>query len=379
MAERVLVTGGAGFIGSHTVDALLSEGFDVRILDSLTPRIHPAGLPDYIPAEAEFVLGDVRDPDALRGALQDVDIVLHAAAYQDYRRDFATYTDVNTTSTALLYEIIVRERLGVRKILITSSQFVQGEGLYVDRRGRTHTPTFRSRAQLERGMWDHLDPHGVPMQWVPTGEDVAMPTNAYSLSKWGQEKTALVLGERYRIPTTVLRYSIVQGARQSFHNPYSGACRIFSLSYLAGKSPAIFEDGRQVRDFVNVADVVSANLLVIRNGDTDYRVFCVGGGTPVSILEFDRIVAAEFDRSDLEPNIPGIFRFGDTRNAVSDTAALRSLGWQPTRTVGDSVREYAEWLRSNNPEPAILESVAREMTDSGVVGRVQRGSRSTWW
>ena len=374
MAERVLVTGGAGFIGSHTVDALLAAGFEVRILDNLTPRVHPDGKPPYLPDEAEFILGDVRDHDLLRRSLADVYIVLHCAAYQDYRTDFAHYTDVNTTSTARIYEIIVGDRLEVGRVVIASSQFVQGEGLYVDRAGTVRAPAFRTREQLERGMWDHFDEEGFPMQWIPTGEDFSRPTNAYSLSKWGQEQTALVLGARYGIPTTVLRYSIVQGARQSFHNPYSGACRIFSLSYLAGRSPAIFEDGRQVRDFVNVADVVSANLLAIRRSEAVGRVFCVGGGTPITIREFDRIVAAEFGCLDMESNIPGIFRFGDMRHAVSDIGAIGGLGWQPGRTTADSVREYAAWIRGSAVEPSILERVAREMTSAGVVGHVRSES-----
>ena len=374
MAERVLVTGGAGFIGSHTVDALLADGFDVRILDNLSRRVHPDGKPHYIPDEAEFIVGDVRDHEALRRSLEDVDVVLHCAAYQDYRTDFAHYTDVNTTSTARIYEIIVGDRLEVDRVVIASSQFVQGEGLYVDRGGAVRAPAFRTREQLDRGMWDHLDEEGYPMQWIPTGEDFSRPTNAYSLSKSGQEQTALVLGARYGVPTTVLRYSIVQGARHSFHNPYSGACRIFSLSYLAGRSPVIFEDGRQVRDFVNVADVVSANLLAIRSSEAVGRIFCVGGGTPITIREFDRIVAAEFERLDMESNIPGIFRFGDMRHAVSDIGAISRLGWQPERTTADSVREYVEWLRDGAVEPSILDRVAREMTIAGVVGHVRSKS-----
>lgn len=374
MAERVLVTGGAGFIGSHTVDALLADGFEVRIFDNLTPRVHPDGKPGYLAEEAELIIGDVRDHDALRRSLAGVDIVLHSAAYQDYRTDFASYTEVNIASTARIYEIIVGERLDVRRVVVASSQFVQGEGLYVDRNGAVQAPSFRTREQLERGMWDHLDEEGVPMQWIPTGEDFSSPTNAYSLSKWGQEQTALVLGARYGVPTTVLRYSIVQGARQSFHNPYSGACRIFALSYLAGRSPVIFEDGRQVRDFVNVADVVSANVLAIRDSEAVGRIFCVGGGTPITIREFDRIVAAEFGRLDMESNIPGIFRFGDMRHAVSDTGAISRLGWQPVRTIADSVREYAAWLRECAVEPSRLEMVAAEMAAAGVVGHVHSES-----
>lgn len=370
MSDLVLVIGGAGFIGSHTVDRLLEQGYAVRILDSLEPRVHPNGRPEWIPADAEFVHGDMRNRETLSGALAGVDVVCHVAALQDYFPTFSAYYDVNVTATALLYELIRSGDHPVRKVVIASSQFVQGEGLYRDREGVLHTPSFRSRRQLEAGEWEHRDADGTLLQWMPTPEEYRSPTNAYSLSKGAQEECALVLGRRYEIPTTVLRYSIVQGARQSHHNAYSGVCRIFTLSYLAGRPPTIFEDGRQVRDFVNVHDVVEANLLALRNGPADDRVFCVGGGEPMTIGEFDRIVAAATGRQELEPEMPGVFRFGDTRHAVSDTGALRSLGWRPQRSPAASVREYLAWVRTEEIAAGRLTQIGEELGRADVLGRV---------
>ena len=185
----------------------------------------------------------------------------------------------------------------------------------------------------------------------------------------------MVLGRRYGVPVTALRYSIVQGSRQSTHSPYSGVCRIFALSYLDGIPPAIFEDGEQLRDFVNVEDVVAANLLAFENGPTDNGVFCVGGGTPISIREFDRLVAAEFDSLELEPNIPGIFRFGDTRHAISEITPMTELGWHPARSTADSIHDYAEWIRRSTVDRSRLGTVNREMERSGIIRPVRTPGR----
>lgn len=369
MAERVLITGGAGFIGSHTADRLLERGYAVRVIDSLRPPVHRKDAPpDYLSDEVEFIRADVRDRDALLAALRDVDAVYHLAAYQDYLPDLSTFFSTNVVSTALIYELILEHHLPVRKVVVASSQFVQGEGLYRSQDGMVVAPTFRSREQLERGDWDFRDEKGEVLQWIPTPETYAAPPNAYALSKRSQEEQALAFGRRYEIPSTVLRYSIVQGARQSFHNTYSGACRIFSLSYYFDRAPTIYEDGMQVRDFVNIHDVVDANLLALEDDRANYQAFCVGGGTPYTIREFDRVVAREFGREDLEPSIPGTFRFGDTRHAVSDISKLRALGWEPKRTVEDSVREYANYLREQKEVEDLLAVAEGRMKEMNVVG-----------
>ncbi|MCX7877608.1 MAG: SDR family NAD(P)-dependent oxidoreductase [Ignavibacteria bacterium] len=366
----VLVTGGAGFIGSHTVDRLLQKGYEVRILDNLQKPVHMKGKPSYIPPEAEFIEGDVRDRQTIENAVRGVDYIFHLAAYQDYLPDFSTFFHVNSVGTALIYEIIVSKNLPVKKLIIASSQFVAGEGIYKDKKGNFHYPKRRTNEQLEKGQWDFTDDDGDKMEYVWPDESYANPPNQYAMSKYSQELMALNFGERYKIPSVAMRYSIVQGPRQSFYNMYSGACRIFSLSYYFGKAPVVYEDGMMMRDFVNIHDVVDANILVLEDERADYRVFNVGGGKSYTVKEFAEIVSREFGREDLKPIINGQYRFGDTRHACSDISALKSLGWFPKRSAEDSVREYADYLRSQTDIEDILEYAEKTMKNLNVVRTV---------
>jgi dTDP-L-rhamnose 4-epimerase len=372
---RALVTGGAGFIGSHTADALLGAGFSVRAIDSLEPPVHPERRPpEWLDPRIDLRVADVRDADAFLDALRDVDVVYHLAAFQDYLPVFSRYFDVNATSTALLYELIVRERLPVKKVVVASSQATLGEGLYRDAAGRELMPDIRPDAQLARGEWEVRPPPGyeAPLAWRPTDESRSNPQNQYAVSKIAEETIALSLGKRYGIPTVAMRYSIVQGPRQSFHNAYSGACRVFCLAMHRGVEPPIYEDGRQVRDFVNVEDVVDANLLVLRDDRADFGVFHVGGDRAVTVLEFARIVADVFERRDYEPRSSGRYRFGDTRHVFSDVSRLRSLGWSPRRSVRQSVEAYRDWLESRRGDvPDVLGRADREMVELGVVRSVR--------
>jgi dTDP-L-rhamnose 4-epimerase len=365
---RILITGGAGFIGSHTAEALLARGYDVRLLDSLEPPVHIGGWPDYLPAEFERMRGDVRDPDAVAKALAGVDVVYHLAAYQDYLPDFSRFINVNAASTALIYEVIVSQGLPVRKVIVASSQAVLGEGVYHCPNDGQILPDSRSREQLEAARWDLLCPlcQGA-MTPVPATELVGNPQNPYGISKQCQERIAIHLGRRYGIPTVALRYSIVQGPRQSFRNAYSGACRVFSLSCHQKQQPIVYEDGRQLRDFVNIQDVVAANLLVLDRSEADYHVFHVGGGTHYTVLQFARIVAEAYGM-DFHPVLDGRFRFGDTRHAISDISAIRGLGWEPKTPAAESVRQYREWLLSEVPATDIVGESQERMKKLGVIG-----------
>ncbi len=367
----VLVTGGAGFIGSHTVDRLIAEGFDVRILDSLQKPVHLKGKPTYINPKAEFVFGDVRDKVVLTNALKDVEYIYHLAAYQDYLPDFSTFFDVNSVSTALLFEMIIEKKLPIKKFIVASSQFVQGEGLYKRKDGSIVCPDQRPVTQLEKGLWDWVDENGDPMDWLWTPETHHNPPNAYAISKYSQELIALSFGKRYEIPSVALRYSIVQGPRQSFYNAYSGACRIFNLSYFFDKAPTLYEDGLQKRDFVNIHDVVDANILVLKDSRADYQAFCVGGGVPYTVKEFADVVAKIHNKEHIEAKIPGEFRVGDTRNTCSDISKLKSLGWLPKRTPLDSVEEYLEYLKAQTDIEDILVYADKMMKQLNVVRSVK--------
>jgi dTDP-L-rhamnose 4-epimerase len=368
---RVLVTGGAGFIGSHTVDRLVSLGHQVRILDSLEKPVHLKGRPAHLNPKAEFRLGDVTRREDLGPALAGVDAVIHLAAYQDYLPDFSKFFRVNAVGTALLYELIVAERLPVRKVVVASSQAVYGEGRHRAPDGSTLYPGLRSEEQLRAGRFEIPSPDGRGVtQWEPTDESTVNPQNQYALSKHAQEQIAIHLGRRYGIPSVGMRYSIVQGPRQSFYNAYSGACRVFCLALHFGHDPAIYEDGRQVRDFVNIHDVVDANLLALEDPRADYQVFNVGGGRAWTVNEFAQIVGRAFG-VDVQPRPSGLYRFGDTRHICSDVSRLRALGWKPSRSPDESVAEYVAWLRSQENIEDVLAYAERTMKQMNVLRKVE--------
>ena len=329
---KILITGGAGFIGSHTADALLAKGHQVRVLDILQEPVHRGGQkPVYLDPAIEFIRGDVRDEATMLAALRGVDAVYHLAAFQDYLPELSRFFSTNVTSTALIYELIVREKLPIRKVIVASSQAALGEGLYRDATGKAVLPGLRADADLKRGIWEIQPGPGEvgPLQYQATDESVANPQNCYGMSKIAQERAALNLGKMYSIPSVAMRYSIVQGPRQSLYNAYSGACRIFSLSFHVGRDPVIYEDGNQVRDFVNYLDVVDANLKVLEDDRADYQMFNVGGDRAVTVAEFAGVVAEVFGKNGYEPKASGKYRFGDTRHILSDVSKLKALGWRP--------------------------------------------------
>ncbi len=369
---RILVTGGAGFIGSHTCDRLVALGHDVVVLDALTAPVHRDRTPNYLTPGAELVHGDVRDRDLVAGLLRRVDAVYHFAAYQDYLPDFATFTDVNVTSTALLYEIIVAERLELSRVVVASSQAAMGEGLYRCPVHGEQTPDMRPLAALEQARWDLTCPVcGGGLEMLATPERIANPQNAYGMSKHAEEVVAVHLGRRYEVPTVALRYSIVQGPRQSVRNAYSGACRIFCLHYLQGSAPTLYEDGQAVRDYVNIHDVVDANVLVLADDRAAGRVFNVGGGTGYTTEQFAEVVRRQYGYA--EPGrVSGEYRFGDTRHIMSDIDALKQLGWAPRRTPADSVAEYAGWLKGMAGLEEILAEADAKMRALGVVRKAHR-------
>jgi dTDP-L-rhamnose 4-epimerase len=337
------------------------------VLDALTPPVHRNGHPAYLSPEADFYQGDIRNRDLLTNLLRRVDAVYHLAAYQDYLPDFSRFSDVNVVSTSLLYEIIVAERLDLARIVVASSQSAMGEGLYWCPRDGEQTPDMRPESALAASRWDIPCPRcGGRLEMRPTPERVSNPQNAYGMSKLGEEMVAINLGRRYDIPTVALRYSIVQGPRQSVYNAYSGACRIFCLSYLLGRAPVLYEDGEAIRDYVNVDDVVDANVLVLSDDRPAGRVFNVGGGREVTTREFADIVMRQYG-SGKPAVVTGEFRFGDTRHIVSDISALQALGWEPRRTPADSVAAYAAWLEGMDGLDGVLAEADARMRALGVV------------
>ncbi|HWF45228.1 MAG TPA: NAD-dependent epimerase/dehydratase family protein [Candidatus Kapabacteria bacterium] len=365
---KILITGGAGFIGSHTADALIERGDEVVLLDNISKPVHLKGIPTYLHPKARLIIGDVRDPKAFLEALQGVDAVVHLAAYQDYLPDFSTFFSVNAVGTALLYELIVANKLPIKRVVVASSQAVNGEGQYDCEEHGLQAPSSRPLEQLERGDWEMRCPKCQwPMKWQWTPESFSHPENQYALSKESQERIALSFGRRYDIPSVAMRYSIVQGPRQSFYNAYSGACRIFALHYYFRKPPTIYEDGLMHRDFVNYQDVVKANLMALDDDRMVGEQYNVGGGKAFTVRDFDRTVAEISGCPEIEPKMPGYFRFGDTRNSCSDIGKLRALGWEPKHSVEESVRAYVDWLKSQTDVGEIFEYAEKNMRSLNVL------------
>ena len=370
---NILITGGAGFIGSHTADALVKKGHQVKVLDILKKPIHMNGFPDYLDKnKIEFIYGDVTNKITLTYALTNVDIVYHLAAYQDYLPDYSSFSLINVCSTSLIYEIIEEYNLPVKKVILASSQAVMGEGKYYTQDGKVIFPSLRSITQLNNGQWDILDNEtGLPLIMDISDETVINPMNPYAMSKYQQEMLAINLGRRINVPSVAMRFSIVQGSRQSFYNAYSGACRIFSLSYFLNKQPTLYEDGNSIRDFINIHDVVDALILVMVDDKANGQVYNVGGGHPYTVLEFAKTVAFVFG-CNFEPKIPSEYRFGDTRHIFSDISKLKSLGWEPKRTIMDSIKEYKQYLEQQTDIKDILDYSEKHMKNLGVVRRVNK-------
>lgn len=346
----VLVTGGAGFIGSHLVDALIKSGYKVRVLDNLAPPTHNDKLPPWFNKKAQFIKGDVRNKKDWQKALRGASYVFHLAAYMDYHLDFSTYFDTNAKSTALLYEVIVKKKLPIKKVIIASSQSVYGEGKYQCTRHGVFVAQPRPEQQLKNKNWEVLCPadsqSALPVAELETDE--TQPQIPYGISKVAEEKLAITLGRIYRIPTVALRYSIVQGSRQSFRHFYSGALRDFSTRALGGLPIEMQEDGRQIRDFVNVHDVINAHLVVLRNPRANFEVFNAGSGKKLRVTDLAKKVCKMADIP-FRPIIQGIFRINAPRHSVMNVDKLKKLGWQPRKSIEDSIREYLGWIK-NFPE-----------------------------
>ena len=340
-----LVTGGAGLIGSHIVDLLLERGYAVRILDSLAQPTHLQGKPDWIPPEVDFVEGDVRDREALDGALAGVDLVFHEAADGGFTSAVSHYFTNNALPTAVLYELI-RDRHPGGKVVVASSQAVYGEGKYAcAEHGPCHPPP-RPVEQMRAGDWElHCPECGRPMAGLPVDEAHVNPLLPYAMSKYWSEMMALNLGKLFEVPTVTLRYSLTYGPRQSLFNPYTGVCSIFSTRILNDKPPVVYEDGLQTRDFVFVEDVARANVLVAESDAADYGVFNVGTGVATTVLDFVDTLARVYGR-EVEPPTRGEFRPGDFRHLFTDAIRLRALGWEPRVSLEEGLRRYAAWIQT---------------------------------
>jgi dTDP-L-rhamnose 4-epimerase len=368
---RALVTGGAGLIGSHIVDLLLARGHEVRIVDNLQKPCHLMGKPSWIPAEAEFIEGDVRDKPLMTRALKGIDVVFHEAAYQGLLPEFSQFFAVNSAGTALLYEVIVENRYPVRKMVIASSQAVYNEGRYLcPLHGAVH-PSTRPSEQLERGWWELFCPScREEVSPMPTDESRVAPQTMYAQSKYSQETIGMHLGRTYGIPTVALRYAITVGPRQSHYNAYSGVCSIFATRILNGLPPIVYEDGWQTRDYVYVGDVAEANLFVMDEPRTDFLVYNVGTGRSSSVMRVLEVLTRLLGK-DVEPQVVGAYRLGDIRHFCPDVGRLTALGWQAKTPLEESLRLYVEWLVSQPDVREYFSEAETVMKGLGVIRPVR--------
>lgn len=348
--KNVLITGGAGFIGSHLADELLAHGYRVRALDDLVPQVHGEDRrrPSCLSPDVELVVGDVRDSAAVTRALDGIDAVYHFAAAVGVGQsmyDVAHYTSVNVYGTAVLMEQLIARP--PKRLVVASSMSVYGEGQYVTVAGVPSEASSRSMAQLRQGQWEPASPTGEPLTPIPTTErKTPSLESVYALSKFDQERLCMVLGRAYGIPTVALRFFNVYGTRQALSNPYTGVLAIFAARLLNGNRPIVFEDGRQRRDFVSVRDVATACRLALESGRAAGTVLNVGSGRSRTIEEIARRMADVLGKPHLAPEITGRSRVGDVRHCFADIAlARRVLGWEPRVDFDVGLAELAEWLR----------------------------------
>jgi dTDP-L-rhamnose 4-epimerase len=347
--KKILITGGAGFVGSHVADELLARGYEVRVLDNFSPQVHGAAgeRPGYLAPEVEVIAGDVRDPKTVRLALEGVEGVYHFAAAVGVGQsmyEIANYTNINADGTAVLLEALAQRPIA--RLVVASSMSIYGEGLYRTRNGTLVEGQERSPAQLRAHDWNLHATDGEPLLPMATPETKApaLPS-VYALSKYYQERLCLTVGRAYRIPTVALRFFNIFGTRQALSNPYTGVLAIFAARLLNNKRPLINEDGEQRRDFVNVRDIAQACLLALEVPDAADQVFNIGSGANYSIREIAEKIAAVMGKEHLAPEIAGKCRVGDIRNCFADITRARAvLGYAPRVTLNAGLTELAEWL-----------------------------------
>ncbi|MDI6794476.1 MAG: NAD-dependent epimerase/dehydratase family protein [bacterium] len=373
MSYKILVTGGAGFIGSHLVDALIEKGHQVRIFDNLDPQVHgpQQGVPEYLNPEAEFIRGDMKDRQAVLRAIEGCEIIFHEAAAVGVGQsmyEIQHYIEANTLGTAILWDILVNESHSVKKVLVASSMSNYGEGEYQCNHCGVIYPKLRPQTQLKEKAWEMQcsECQGI-VEAIPTSEAKPLyPTSVYAISKKDQEELSLVVGRTYNIPTVALRYFNVYGPRQALSNPYTGVAAIFSSRILNGHSPVIFEDGLQSRDFIHVSDIVAANLLAMESEEADFEVLNVGTGRRLTILDMADILLKDLKRTDLKPEITSQFREGDIRHCYADITKIQKLGFKPNVPFEEGVAHLTEWVKRQTAID-IFEHARNELNRKGLV------------
>ncbi len=369
---NILVTGGVGFIGSHLVDKLVSEGHSVVVFDNLEEQVHVDStiLPDYYNHDARFIKGDMRSFDDIKRAVKDADVIFHQAAMVGVGQSMyqiSRYVEVNSIGTANLLQAILDNPRRDIKLIVASSMSIYGEGAYRCEDCGPIYPKVRGEEQLSRHEWELFCPTcGKVLEPVETPEDKPLDsTSIYAITKKDQEEMVLVFGKAYKIPVVALRYFNVYGPRQSLSNPYTGVCAIFSSRIKNGKNPIIYEDGNQTRNFVSVHDIVDANILAMKEDKMAYQAFNVGSRHRISILEVARILSKLYGKN-VEFDIQNKFRAGDIRHCFSDISKIREFGYEPKVSFEDGMKELVEWGETVEALDRV-ENAQEELMEKGLV------------
>lgn len=369
MTYKILVTGGAGFIGSHLVDELVKEGHEVVVYDNLEPQVHGGIAPGYLNSKAEYIEADITDRKTLENALQGIEIIFHEAAAVGVGQSMyqiEKYMRANTMGTAILLDILVNDEHNVKKLILASSMSSYGEGKYLcPDCGEVH-PGLRGEEQLREKDWEIKCPRcGRAAKPAPTDESKPMfPNSVYAISKRDQEEMALTVGRAYGIPSVALRYFNVYGPRQALSNPYTGVVAIFMSRIKNHNSPVVYEDGLQTRDFVSVADIVRANILAMEKKKADYKAFNVGTGEAMTIKGVGETLLKLYD-SDVGLNISKEYRKGDVRHCFADITKIKKIGYRPRVSFEEGMKSYIAWSKEQKAVDK-FEDAERELKERGL-------------
>lgn len=366
--KRVLVTGGAGFIGSHTCDFLLKENYDVIILDSLSEKTHYKNeFPYYIDDKVEKVHGNVLDENLMLNLLKRVDYIIHLAAEMDLNPDFSKFINVNTRATALIFELIVKNQLSIKKVVIASTQFVYGDGKWECDTHGEFIASSRNIEDLRNGIWDYRCPKCFKLSKpIENTEIFQNPPNHYALSKYFQEMIGIKLGRLYSIPTTCLRYSIVHGPRQSLKNTYSGALRSFAICLSNNIKIPTYEDNKSLRDFVSVYDVARANVFMLENEESNFEVYNIGGEEYLSVYDLAEIISDKLNTK-LEFNKLQEYRVGDVRHTISSISKLKSLGFEYVSNEHEAIEQYLKWFKTQTVDIGRFKETQKRIREIGII------------
>ncbi|MBD3229421.1 MAG: SDR family NAD(P)-dependent oxidoreductase [Candidatus Lokiarchaeota archaeon] len=372
--EKILVTGGCGFIGSHLVDRLIEDEYFVRVLDNLNPQVHGKNQnkPEYINSKAEYIFGDIREPELVKTAIKDIDIVFNLAAAVGVGQSMyqiKKYIDVNTHGTSNLLDVIINNENSIKKIIVASSMSIYGEGsYYCENENKEVFPPLRLIEDLKKHQWEVRCPDcNQVLKPIPTPEDKPLYSNSiYAQTKRHQEEITLLIGETYGIPSVALRFFNVYGSRQALSNPYTGVCAIFSSRILNNNNPIIFEDGKQTRDFIHISDIVDALKLSMKKSNANYNYYNVGTGNPISILEIAKLLINKMHK-DLKPRINNQFRKGDIRHCYADISKIKKgIDFQPKFQFENGVDTMIKWVKSQSGVKDTLDKALEELNKKGL-------------